>query len=57
MGPSVSPPYLTTLATHRAQAAEEAGAGVIWRAFPLAMQGLRGLGKGEAQKPPFSGAA
>lgn len=57
MGPSVSPPYLTTPATHRAQAAEEGGAGVIWQAFPLTMQGLWDLGKGEAKKPPFPGAA
>lgn len=57
MGPSVSPPYITTPATHRAQAAEEGGAGVIWQAFPLTMQGLWDLGKGEAKKPPFPGAA
>lgn len=55
-GPSVSPPYLTALTHLQGPGCREGWVGVIWQDFPLALQGLRDMGKGEAWKPAFPGA-
>lgn len=46
-GPLGISPYLLALVHLQGSGAEEAWAGLIWPAFPVAMQGLWDLGKGE----------
>lgn len=44
----VSPPNLSALTRLQGSGCQEGWAAVSWRAFPLAMQGLWNIGKGEA---------
>ena len=48
VGSFVSPPYLTALTHLQGSGCQEGWVAVSWQAFPLAMQVLWDIGKGEA---------